>query len=68
MTIRKSILIWIMMFQIVKCDGQITESIGDLLPSVNSLFSNEVISEGNQARLQTTFSKAQIGGRLVIGG
>lgn len=67
MTIQKSILILIMMFQIVKCDGQFAESNSDLLPSIDNLISNAIISEGNQARLQTTFSKAQIGGKLVIG-
>jgi lysophospholipase L1-like esterase len=39
----------------------------DSLPSIKYLLPHAVVSEGNQARLQSAFAKAKKGGKLVIG-
>ncbi len=67
MEILKSILILILALQIAECNGQIAEPEIKSLPITKSLLSNAIVSEGNQTSLQSVFSRAHKGGKLVIG-
>lgn len=67
MRIIKSILLLTFAVYIVSCRGQALEPGTTSFPTAERLLKNAILSEGNQDRLQRVFSKAQLGGKVVIG-
>lgn len=63
----KQILMLLLAVQVIVCEGQITESKLNTLPTAESLVSKALVSEGNQARLQAVFAKAAKGEKVILG-
>jgi len=63
----KSILILTIILQFTSCNSATAEPETAFFPTADQLLSKAIVSEGNQNRLYTVFSKAQSGGKLVIG-
>ena len=55
------------LLQLAYCKGQQADQPIQVFPTAESLLPNNYITEGNSARLNLVFAKAQSGGRLVIG-
>ena len=55
------------LLQLTYCKGQPAEQAVRVFPTAESLLPNNYITEGNPARLNLVFAKAQKGGKLVIG-
>ncbi len=67
MRYRRFLIFSIVLLQLTYCKGQQPESAIQVFPTAESLLPNNYISEGNHARLNLVFAKAQMGGKLVIG-
>lgn len=64
---KKSVVLFLILIQIVVGKGQTIGSKASILPSAESLFSRAIVSEGDQTRLQAVFAKAKMGRKIVIG-
>ncbi len=57
----------LVLLQLTYCKGQQAELAIRVFPTAESLLPNNYIVEGNLARLNVVFAKAQMGGKMVIG-
>ena len=57
----------VVLLQLTYCKGQQAEQAIRVFPTAESLLPNNYITEGNSARLNLVFAKAQKGGKMVIG-